>query len=94
MPLRRFYAILHIGGDDMKKIKINKGFTLVEVLAVIVILGILSTIGIVSVTNLRKKQAEYEIEKAKQEAERIVSQTKAQAYALMDEMEKARKEDS
>lgn len=40
----------------MRKISNNKGFTLTEVLAVIVILGILSTIGIVSVTNLRKKQ--------------------------------------
>ena len=40
----------------MKKINSNKGFTLVEVLVVIVIIGILSTIGIVSVVNIRKNQ--------------------------------------
>ena len=34
----------------------RKGFTLVEVLAVIVILGILSTIGVVTVVNIRKHQ--------------------------------------
>lgn len=37
-------------------IKNKKGFTLVEVLAVIVILGILSTIGVVTVINIRKNQ--------------------------------------
>ena len=30
----------------------NKGFSLIEILAVVVILGIVSTIGIVSVTRL------------------------------------------
>lgn len=39
-----------------------------------------------------KQKAERELEKAKEDAERIVSRTKAQAYALMDEMEKAKKE--
>lgn len=39
-----------------------------------------------------KQKAENEIEKARSEAERIVSRTKAQAYALLDEMEKAKKE--
>ena len=43
-----------IGKEKLNK----KGFTLVEVLAVIVILGILSTIGTVSIINLRKKQEE------------------------------------
>ena len=43
-----------IGKEKLDK----KGFTLVEVLAVIVILGILSTIGTVSIINLRKKQEE------------------------------------
>ena len=38
--------------------KNKKGFTLVEVLTVIVILGILSTIGIVTVVNIRKSQEE------------------------------------
>ncbi|MBO5414955.1 MAG: type II secretion system protein [Bacilli bacterium] len=36
--------------------KNRRGFTLVEVLAVIVILGILSTIGVVTVINIRKNQ--------------------------------------
>ena len=36
--------------------KNRRGFTLVEVLAVIVILGILSTIGVVTVVNIRKNQ--------------------------------------
>lgn len=38
-----------------------------------------------------KKRAQDEIERAREEAERIVSRTKAQAYALMDEMDKAKK---
>ncbi len=41
-------------------IKESKGFTLVEVLAVIVIVGILSTIGIVAVTKLVSKAREEE----------------------------------
>lgn len=40
------------------KTRKDKGFTLVEILAVIVILGIISTIGVVSIINLRKKQEE------------------------------------
>ena len=36
--------------------KNKKAFTLVEVLTVIVILGILSSIGIVTITNIRKNQ--------------------------------------
>ena len=39
-----------------------------------------------------KERAEREIERAKQEAQRIVSQTRAQAEALVEELEKARKE--
>lgn len=38
-----------------------------------------------------RKRAESEIERAREEAERIVSRTKAQAYALMDELDKAKK---
>ncbi len=38
-----------------------------------------------------KRQAQDEIDRAREEAERIVSRTKAQAYALMDEMDKAKK---
>ena len=43
----------------MKRKKLNlKGFTMVEMLAAVVILGILSSIGIVSVVNLRAEQRE------------------------------------
>jgi DNA mismatch repair protein MutS2 len=38
-----------------------------------------------------KRQAQDEIDRAREEAERIVSRTKVQAYALMDEMDKAKK---
>ena len=38
-----------------------------------------------------KQNAKIEIERARAEAEKIVSRTKAQAYALLDEMEKAKK---
>ncbi len=38
-----------------------------------------------------KKRAQDEIDRAREEAERIVSRTKAQAYALMDELDKAKK---
>lgn len=38
-----------------------------------------------------KKKAEEEIRRAKEEAERIVSKTKVQAYALMDEIDKLKK---
>ena len=42
----------------------NKGFSLIEILAVVVILGIVSTIGIVSVTRLidNSKKHYYETE--------------------------------
>lgn len=39
-----------------------------------------------------KERAEREIERAKQEAQRIISRTRAQADALVEELEKARKE--
>jgi DNA mismatch repair protein MutS2 len=39
-----------------------------------------------------KKNAQEEIKRAKEEAERIVSKTKAQAYALMDEIDRLKKE--
>ena len=39
----------------MFKIKNNKGFTMVELLAAVTILGILATIAIVSVTNTIEK---------------------------------------
>lgn len=38
--------------------KNKKGFTLIELLAVIVILGIIASISVVSVNNIRKKQDE------------------------------------
>lgn len=39
----------------------NKGFTLVEVLVIIVVIGILTTITIISVGNWRKNTAETEV---------------------------------
>ena len=38
-----------------------------------------------------KQKAESDLERARGEAERIIARTKAQAYALLDEMEKAKK---
>ena len=44
----------------------KKGFTLMELLATVVILGIISTIGIVSVNKvLEKSHKEYEVKQAK-----------------------------
>ena len=43
----------------------KKGFTLMELLATVVILGIISTIGIVSVNKvLKKSHKEYEVKQA------------------------------
>ena len=39
----------------------------------------------------QKENAEREIERAKQEAQRIISRTRAQADALVEELDKARK---
>lgn len=38
-----------------------------------------------------REEAKREIERAKREAEKIIAQTKAQAYAVLDEMERAKK---
>ena len=42
----------HINKSYIKKDRKNKGFSMIELLAVVVILGVVSIIGIVSVTRL------------------------------------------
>ena len=54
----------------------NKGFSMVEILAVVVILGVLSTIGIVSVTRLIENSRKHYYEA---QAEQLV--LAAQSYA-------------
>ena len=51
----------------MKNIKNNKGFSLIEILATIVIIGIVSTIGIVSVNSMINKSRQHFYESQKQQ---------------------------
>ncbi len=62
----------------MKKLN-KKGFSMVEILAVIVILGVISTIGVVSVTKLIDKSRQHYYDT--QESQLVLA---AQAYATSD----------
>ena len=51
----------------MKNMKNNKGFSLIEILATIVIIGIVSTVGIVSVNSMINKSKQHFYESQKQQ---------------------------
>ena len=51
----------------MKNMKNNKGFSLIEILATIVIIGIVSTVGIVSVNSMINKSRQHFYESQKQQ---------------------------